>query len=273
MNNPLISIIMPAKNAAETIAEAIESVLAQEYEHWELWVVDNDSSDATQALAKQFSDHRIHVLESEIGGVSVARNMALERVQGSLLCFLDADDRLPPLSLRKREERFRQEPEVSFVDGQVRFYDRNWQNHLRTQKPSLRNGLPLPHLLRLDACCFSGITWMVRWYPEARLRFNWEMTHAEDLLFFARCAAQGGRYDYVDDPVYDVRVRSTSAMKDISGQEKAYLRLEGQFESLVTDRSWKDEFRKKARRILFRSYLKRGKITSAIRVLLRYFKK
>lgn len=91
---PVVSIMMPAYNAEHTIEQAIESVLAQTMPDWELIVVDDGSTDGTvhRAAALAGRDERIKVVRQANGGESVARNTALQHMQGELVAFLDADD-------------------------------------------------------------------------------------------------------------------------------------------------------------------------------------
>lgn len=89
-----VSIMMPAYNAERYIEQAIESVLAQTMPDWELIVVDDGSTDATaqRAAALAERDPRIKLVRQANGGESVARNTALQHMQGELVAFLDADD-------------------------------------------------------------------------------------------------------------------------------------------------------------------------------------
>jgi glycosyltransferase involved in cell wall biosynthesis len=89
-----VSVVMPAKNAAAHIREAIESVLAQGGDVRELIIVDDGSTDDTVALVRGFGDRRIKLLTNDGAGVSAARNLGTRRATGSWLMFLDADDRL-----------------------------------------------------------------------------------------------------------------------------------------------------------------------------------
>lgn len=92
---PLISVVMPARNAARTIVTAIQSVQSQTYRDWELWVVDDGSSDGTAKLISQMAedDARIFLLRQDTcQGPAAARNRALSEVRGRYLAFLDADD-------------------------------------------------------------------------------------------------------------------------------------------------------------------------------------
>lgn len=96
----LVSIITPAYNAEEYIGAAIESVLKQTYQNWELIIVDDGSTDHTQRIVSSYTDERIryHKLEKN-SGVAVAMNRALTLAKGELLAFLDADDFWKPEKL------------------------------------------------------------------------------------------------------------------------------------------------------------------------------
>lgn len=88
----LVSIMMPAYNAAPFIQAAIQSVLDQTYTDWELCIVDDGSTDPTTYIAKRFSDPRIKVWRIPHAGCPTARNACLEMVTGQVIARLDADD-------------------------------------------------------------------------------------------------------------------------------------------------------------------------------------
>jgi len=95
MTHDLVSIVMPAYNVDTFIAEAIASVHAQTYTHWNLIVVDDCSSDGTGRVAREWTerDPRVKLLSSPVnGGTSAARNLGLSHCAGRYLAFLDADD-------------------------------------------------------------------------------------------------------------------------------------------------------------------------------------
>jgi teichuronic acid biosynthesis glycosyltransferase TuaG len=89
-----ISIIMPAYNAAAHISESIASVLQQTYEHWELIIINDGSTDETAGIAKCFAakDPRIIYIEQANGKQGKARNAGIKIAKGTLIAFLDADD-------------------------------------------------------------------------------------------------------------------------------------------------------------------------------------
>lgn len=98
-----VSIIIPAFNAEKTLAETLESLLAQTYSQWEAIVVDDGSTDTTRAIAKDFvkRDKRIHTIHQANAGESAARNTGLSKAKHEWLLFLDADDLILPSHLER----------------------------------------------------------------------------------------------------------------------------------------------------------------------------
>lgn len=95
MNNPLVSIIMPAYNAERFIKESIESVINQKYKNWELLIINDFSNDSTQNIIENYcmKDKRIKLLEQkENKGVVEARNRGIKESKGKYIAFLDSDD-------------------------------------------------------------------------------------------------------------------------------------------------------------------------------------
>ena len=94
MNNPLVSVIMPAYNAQKYIAESIESVIGQTYLNWELLIVDDGSTDDTASIIKQYqlNDSRIQYFYQESGRQGKAKNTAIKNSKGDYIAFLDSDD-------------------------------------------------------------------------------------------------------------------------------------------------------------------------------------
>ena len=95
IEQPLVSIIMPAYNAELHIAESIESVISQTYSNWELLITDDRSTDATQQIITEYAnkDSRIKLfINEQNGGAGVARNNSIKQSVGRFIAFLDADD-------------------------------------------------------------------------------------------------------------------------------------------------------------------------------------
>lgn len=88
---PLVSVIIPVRNGVRYLAEAVESVRAQDYRPLEILVVDDASADGTGHLARQWADVR-YLAQATHLGAGAARNLGVARSTGLLLAFLDADD-------------------------------------------------------------------------------------------------------------------------------------------------------------------------------------
>ncbi len=90
----MISIVVPAYNAAGVIGRCIDSVLRQTYPNFELLIIDDGSVDETTEIvaAKAAQDARIRLIRQENAGVSSARNTGISTASGELLCFIDSDD-------------------------------------------------------------------------------------------------------------------------------------------------------------------------------------
>lgn len=88
---PLVSVIIPVRNGVRYLAEAVESVRAQDYRPLEILVVDDASADGTGHLARHWADVR-YLAQSTHLGAGAARNLGVARSSGLLLAFLDADD-------------------------------------------------------------------------------------------------------------------------------------------------------------------------------------
>lgn len=94
----LVSVIIPVFNVYPYLAEALDSVLQQTYKHLEIIVVDDGSTDGSEALCDAYAekDKRILVVHQENRGLSSARNTGLDRMNGDMLVFLDSDDAYHP---------------------------------------------------------------------------------------------------------------------------------------------------------------------------------
>ena len=106
MNDPFISLIIPVYNVREYIEQCLDSVIAQDYENFEILLVDDGSTDGSEAVCDSYADKdpRIKVFHTEKKGLSCARNIALDAAQGEYISFLDSDDWMEPGLFRKFTE-------------------------------------------------------------------------------------------------------------------------------------------------------------------------
>ncbi len=103
----LVSILIPAFNAQEWIADTLRSAIAQTWERKEIIVVDDGSTDQTLAIARQFESDFLRVITQKNQGAAAARNLALSLSRGDYLQWLDADDLLAPDKVARQVEECR----------------------------------------------------------------------------------------------------------------------------------------------------------------------
>ncbi len=122
MSAPRFSVIIPAYNAAATLARAIDSVLAQSYPAHEIIVIDDGSSDGTSEIAARYGD-KVRYQRQDNAGVSAARNRGAEMAIGDWLAFLDADDWYYPDRLRLHVEWIDEDATLDFLTGDYEYRD------------------------------------------------------------------------------------------------------------------------------------------------------
>ena len=125
MAMPLVSILIPAFNAEEWIADTVRSALAQTWEPKEVIVVNDGSTDGTLAVLQRFDPRQVHVVTQHNQGQSIARNTLFSLSRGEYIQWLDADDLMAPdkisLQVQALEQRGTARTLVSSAWGQFRY--------------------------------------------------------------------------------------------------------------------------------------------------------
>jgi GT2 family glycosyltransferase len=123
---PLVSVIVPAHNAARYLPAALASVLAQAYRPVDIVVVDDGSTDGTSELIRTHPEAR-YVRLANARGPAAARNEGIRQAKGSYIAFLDADDLWPPNKLGRQVAFLEAHPDVALLFGNARrFSDDGW---------------------------------------------------------------------------------------------------------------------------------------------------
>jgi glycosyltransferase involved in cell wall biosynthesis len=113
---PLVSVLMPAYNAAAFLEEAIASVMAQTFANWELLLLDDGSTDGTATIMERSTDPRIRSFSNASNeGYLRSCNTLFGQVKGHLVTFLDADDTCIPTRLERCVNAFRQDTDLGFL--------------------------------------------------------------------------------------------------------------------------------------------------------------
>ena len=223
--NIVVSIILPVYNSEKYIGEAIQSVIDQSFQEWELIVINDGSSDRTSLIISAFNDSRIILIEQANSGVSFSRNMGLLKAKGEFITFIDADDTFPHNSLELRVNYLNQNKDIDIVGGALRIMNADLSAVTGSKNPHYR-GHFLPKLLALDGQIYSGICYLARKCILKNEKFNEEMTHCEDLLFWIKVSVnKKAMYGSVNDYIYNYRVHDASATHADYAWRKGYIEL------------------------------------------------
>lgn len=115
-HSPLVSVAMPVFNGAKTLKAALKSILHQTYGRWELWLIDDGSSDASVAIAREFEDPRIRVLaDGRRRGHGPRLNEAIDLSRGTYIARMDQDDVSFPERLERQVAYLEEHPEVDLL--------------------------------------------------------------------------------------------------------------------------------------------------------------
>ena len=216
MAQPLVSVIVPAFNAASTLRESVESALAGSYKTIEVIIVDDGSTDATANIAEELTteDARVSLHRRGNGGVSAALNSGFALAQGEFVARLDSDDLWHPAKLEQQMEAVRRNPAAALIYTWVRYVDADGRVH----RDGPRQRFP-PHSL-----CRGIYESLVGGNSSALMRrdvvrelagYDEALSSWEDLLLQLRISANHA-IDHVPEYLVGYRVRpgSLSARPD-----------------------------------------------------------
>lgn len=124
-----ISVIMGIYNCADTLKDAIDSILAQTVENWELILCDDGSQDNTYTIAefflKQYPEKIVLLQNQENKGLNFTLNRCLEFAKGKYIARMDGDDTCSPNRFEKELEAFRDHPDLAVVSTAMEYFDEN----------------------------------------------------------------------------------------------------------------------------------------------------
>ncbi len=196
---PAVSVVITTYNYGRFLPGALDSVLAQTFQDFEVVVVDDGSTDGTPALAGPYlADPRVRYHFQEHSGQSRAKNAGIRMARAPLVAFLDADDVWLPRKLERQTALFRGDPGLGVVYGRRLLIDEQGQE-LEYAQPPLHRGLILPRILLCNFVCFSSSV-VRREILESVGVFDEGLPLAIDYDLWLR-VARGHRFDYVDEPL------------------------------------------------------------------------
>lgn len=205
---PLVSILIPAYNAADWIAQTIQSALDQTWSNTEIIIVDDGSSDRTLEVAQTFQDNRVQVVTQTNQGAAAARNHALRLATGDYIQFLDADDLIAPDKIEQQVNLLQaSQPNCIASGAWARFY----------QDPTTATFKPEPLWQDMNSIDWLICAWDGHW-----------MMHPAAWLVPRSIAEAAGAWDETlslnDDGEYFCRVVLASQGIKFCAEAKSYYR-------------------------------------------------
>ncbi|WP_455234334.1 glycosyltransferase family 2 protein [Thiogranum longum] len=124
LQNPVVSVVLPYRNAECTLDETLQSILGQRYTAFELLAINDHSSDGSEHILRGYQKHdsRLHMMASPARGIVAALNAGLETARGKLIARMDADDRMRPDRLEKQVAALEAHSDWSLVACQVNLF-------------------------------------------------------------------------------------------------------------------------------------------------------
>ncbi len=246
---PLVSVIVPAYQQRQWVAEALDSVFAQTYPHIEVIVVDDGSDDGTADLVRQRYGDGVQVLRQTNQGLAAARNAGLALARGELVQFLDADDKLAPTKIALQVDALAGHPGCDVAYCDCTFFP--------DTPPRARRGMPAPPaddsgdvleaLLDGNFITAPHAALLKRAVVEAVGGFAPSVQGTEDYDLWLRLAARGCRFLHTPGGHALYRARSDSMSSDDLRQVDSTLRVLDNAATYVPPQ------RRRAHRILRRS--------------------
>lgn len=217
-----VGVIIPAYNVEKYIFRAIESCISQTYSNIEVVIVDDGSSDATSDVVKSYADkdERVKLYRQENGGVSSARNRALDMCTADYVLFLDSDDWLETDAVEKLIAKIEEGQEkvlissgcyYAYFDDSSEIYKIIPENEKDSVSMSSKEVLMYVGQTKynLRSSCYKLYSLNV--INENNLRFVREIRHGEDGLFVFEYLKYADRFVYFPDPLWNILERPGSA--------------------------------------------------------------
>lgn len=201
---PKVSVVMPVYNRVHQVSRAIDSILAQSYEDFELIVVDDGSQDGTIKVVEHYAkrDNRVRLLSlPSNGGQGLARALGNDAAKGEYIAVMDSDDRAAPRRLALQTEFLDQHPDITLVGGQATkvFSDAS------VRMDMLSGDAQLKALLLMMDCAFVHPTVMIRkaFMRQHNLNYSAERRGDDDFEFYLRMVEAGANFYNMPDQLVE----------------------------------------------------------------------
>lgn len=242
MKFPRISIVIATHNRAGFLTEAINSLLTQSYQNFEIIIVDDASQDGTPEVINNLCkmDHRIRTIRSEENiGPGAARNLGIEQANGEYIAVMDDDDIAHPERLEIQSRVLENKPGIGLVSSTVQFFDSHdniWTPTKQfTSKKFPKSADEVFILTYLHGSLIENTTIMSRKCIWERFKYPTQPWNAEDRFLLLMMAACGVKMKIIDQPL--VKVFRDSSHDSLSVNELSKL-FSARRQVLKNTREW-----------------------------------
>lgn len=210
-----VSIIIPCYNVSKYLKDCLKSIQSQAYSSFEVILIDDGSTDGTPELCERFAEvfHDVKVFHIPNGGVSNARNIALSHCLGEYITFLDADDMLTSDYIQNMYEAIIKENGDVVICRERHFS--NYNSELLKSEKRSPSVCIISNASDFDYCgpMAHSTVWgcLFRRSLLEGLSFRTDIVIAEDSLFFNYAISRAERIVFLDEVLYNYRIRSDSA--------------------------------------------------------------
>ncbi|MDY6902826.1 MAG: glycosyltransferase family A protein [Cyanobacteriota bacterium] len=221
-----VTIVLPAYNASEYLAETLNSVLNQTYKDFELLVIDDGSTDNTRDIVRDFcqQDSRIRLISQENQGVSVARNSGIKMARGKYIAFLDSDDLWLPNKLARHVEHLQANPNLGLSFARVEFVTFDGKSTGNYSNPRMVN-ISAKDLYEENAAVTPSNAVINRTALEQVGGFDGELSGAADAELFLRLKCHGWEVEGINEVLVLYRTSLGGMSSQLYKMEEDWNRL------------------------------------------------
>lgn len=221
----LVSILIPNYNKAEFLSKTLDSILSQEYPHWECIVVDDQSTDGSFEILEKYAekDQRIKVLRRPDHlpkGANFCRNHAFSLSQGEFIQWFDSDDLMYPWFLSKKVSYLQSHPETAFVvsKGDIQF-DHDFEGNKKFIQ-CLESENPIEDYLRFRLIFLTGGPLLRRGLLEKAGLFNPNLNRHQEWELYLRIVLNNPDWGIIQEPCFKYFFHRNSITSKFQNKKK-----------------------------------------------------
>ena len=228
---PLVSVIMPVYNGEKFISEAVQSIIGQSYNNWEIVAINDASTDSSVEILKEFNETRIRIYENESNkGISYSRNRAIDLAKGKYIALMDNDDVSLPDRLSEQANYMENHEDIDVLSGANKIIDEKGEL-VQEITYVLKNPKYIKAKLLFENVFYNGTT-MIRKakLDEYNIRYRNNQYGMEDYRFWVECSKKMNMTS-IDSFIYKHRLHSDNETKknksqSVKEREKCYFEIQ-----------------------------------------------